>query len=306
LKIALTGATGFIGKYIVERLVGEGHSLRCWYRSESNRKSLEAYSESIEWVAGNLDDQNSADPLIQGCDAVVHNALWRPGRPGEGFRGTEGDLVEFTRINLLGTLNLIQRSIALKAKRFVFVSTCAVHEKILDDRPLDEAHPLWPLSHYGAHKAAIEKFVHSFGYAADYSICSIRPSGVYGIRNPLLKSKWHALLLKVVAGEDVEVAGGGKEVHASDVAKGIGVLLGADNVSGESYSCCDRYISQYEVASIAKEISGSKSHIIGEPKQPKHQIVTDKIEALGMQFGGEQLLRSTVAEMVERIRKAQK
>ena len=35
--------------------------------------------------------------------------------------------------------------------RFVFISTCAVHDVILDDRPLDEAHPLWPAGHYGAH-----------------------------------------------------------------------------------------------------------------------------------------------------------
>lgn len=300
MKIALTGATGFIGKYIVERLVGDGHSLRCWYRDESNRKPLEAYSDSIEWVAGNLGDLDSANALIKGCDAVVHNAFWRP---GEGFRGTEGDLVEFTRVNISGTLNLIQRSIALGAKRFVFVSTCAVHERILDDRPLDESHPLWPLSHYGAHKAAIEKFVHSFGYGNDYSTCSIRPSGVYGIRNPLPKSKWYSLVSQVVAGEDVEVAGGGKEVHASDVANGINVLLKAASVTGESYSCCDRYISQYEVATIAKEICGSASQIIGEPKQPKHQIVTDKIEALGMRFGGVDLLRSTIVDMVEQLQK---
>ena len=44
-------------------------------------------------------------------------------------------------------------------RRFVFIATCAVHDVILSDRPLDEAHPLWPKSHYGAHKAAIEKFV---------------------------------------------------------------------------------------------------------------------------------------------------
>jgi nucleoside-diphosphate-sugar epimerase len=49
-----------------------------------------------------------------------------------------------------------------------------VHDVILQDRPLDEAHPLWPKSHYGAHKAAIEKFVHSFGLGEGYAICSLR------------------------------------------------------------------------------------------------------------------------------------
>ena len=96
------------------------------------------------------------------------NAFWRP---GSGFRGSEGDVVEFSRVNILGTLQLIESSIKAGVERFVFVSTCAVHEKILDDRPLDEAHPLWPLTHYGAHKAAVEKFVHSYGFGNGYPIC---------------------------------------------------------------------------------------------------------------------------------------
>ncbi len=75
----------------------------------------------------------------------------------------------------------------------------------------------------------------------------------------------------------MQVAGGGKEVHVADVAKGIQVLINADEIAGESYSCCDRYISNFEVASLAKELSGSTSEIIGEPKSPKHQIETGKL-----------------------------
>ena len=59
--------------------------------------------------------------------------------------------------------------------------------------------------------------------------------------------------------------------------------------------------AEFDVATLAKEISGSESKIIGEPTQPKHQIVTDKIRSVGMQFGGEQLLRKTVADLVQSI-----
>lgn len=299
MKIALTGATGFIGKYIVEHLVGQGYQLNCWYRESSNRERLEPFAGNINWVPGQLQDLATADDLLAGCDAVVHNAFWRP---GVGFRGAEGDLVEFARVNILGTLNLIEKSITAGIGRFIFVSTCAVHEQILDDRPLDEAHPLWPLSHYGAHKAALEKFVHSFGLGQDYPICAIRPTGVYGIREPLADSKWYSLIARIVAGEDVQVTGGGKEVHAGDVAKGIGVLLQADSnkIRGESFACYDRYISQHEVAVIAKEIAGSSSAIVGEPKTPKHQIATDKIRALGMKFGGQEQLRNTIENIISR------
>ena len=296
MRIALTGATGFIGRYIVEQLVSSGHELNCWYREHSDRGHLESFGDSISWLKGNLDDHDSATRLIRDCDMIVHNAYWRP---GEGFRGAEGDVVEFARVNILGTLNLIEQSISAGLKRFVFVSTCAVHEQILADRPLDEAHPLWPLSHYGAHKAAIEKFVHSYGFGFGYPICAIRPTGVYGIRNPLSASKWFALVSRIIDGLPVRVSGGGKEVHARDVARGIDVLLNASDVAGQSYACYDQYVSEFEVASVAKELTGSNSEIIGEPKSPKNEIITSKLEELGMTFGGESLLRNTISELIK-------
>ena len=295
MKIALTGATGFIGNYIARELVSQGHELTCWYRSKTSRDHLSELSSGIEWMPGKLADQASSKSLVSNVDVVVHNAFWRP---GTGFRGAEGDIVEFARQNILGTLQLIDASIAAGVERFIFVSTCAVHEKILDDRPLDEAHPLWPLTHYGAHKAAIEKFVHSYGLGAGFPICAIRPTGVYGVKKPIQDSKWFDLVRRITTNEPVEVNGGGKEVHASDVAKAIGILLTADGISGQAYACYERYISLHEVATRAKEISGSSSEIVGEPKQPKHQIVTDKLRHLGMEFGSTDLLNQTIAELV--------
>jgi nucleoside-diphosphate-sugar epimerase len=173
-----------------------------------------------------------------------------------------------------------------------------VHEKILDDRPLDEAHPLWATSHYGAHKAAIEKFVHSYGLGQGYAICALRPTGVYGAAHPIQQSKWYVLVAAVVRGEPITCSGGGKEVHAADVAKAVGILLKADDIAGQAFNCYDRYVSKFDVATLAKELSGSTSRIDGEPLQPKHQIVTDRIRALGMQFGGDELFKRTVAELV--------
>ena len=145
-----------------------------------------------------------------------------------GFRGAEGDLIEFVQKNVVGTLELIEAARRADVGRFVFISTCAVHEKILDDRPLDEAHPLWATSHYGAYKAAVEKFVHSYGLGHGYPICALRPTGVYGAARPIQNSKWHDLVSAVVRGETVQCSRGGKEVHAADVAKplfGAGVPL---------------------------------------------------------------------------------
>ena len=298
MKIALTGATGFIGRYVARHLVELGHRLRCWHRPGSDRGGFDDLADSLQWLEGDLGDAPSAERLVAGCDAVVHAALYHP---GGGFRGGEGDLVEFVERNVLGTIRLIEAARRAGAGRFVFISTCAVHEKILPDRPLDEAHPLWPASHYGAHKAAIEKFVHSYGLGEGYPVCALRPTGVYGVARPVAASKWFDLVGAVVRGETVHCRRGGKEVHAADVAKATGLLLTCPDIAGEAYNCYDRYFSQFDVATIAQRLSGSRSEIVGEPTSPKHQIETGKLRTLGMEFGGDALLEQTVAELVAAV-----
>jgi len=299
MKIALTGATGFIGHYLAWHLAAEGHQLRCWYRPQSDRGGLESISSSLEWIEGDLGCSQSSHDLVSGCDAVVHAALYHP---GGGFMGGEGSIIDFVQKNVVGTIELIEAAREAKAHRFVYISTCAVHDKILDDRPLDETHPLWPKSHYGAHKAALEKFVHSYGLGQGYPICALRPTGVYGAARPIEDSKWFDLVTAIVRGETVDCRRGGKEVHAADVAKAAGILLTADKIAGESFNCYDRYVSDFDVATLAKRIAGSNSQIKGKQTQPKNQIETGKLCALGMEFGGERLLEETIAEMVRAVR----
>lgn len=299
--IALTGASGFLGRYVVQELVRQQQSLRCWHRPGSDRTGFVDLAEGIDWLPGELGDDAATQSLVEGCDAVVHAALHHP---GGGFRGGEGDLVAFAERNVVGTLKLIEAARAAGVGRFVFVSTCAVHEKILDDRPLDEAHPLWATSHYGAHKAAIEKFVHSYGMGAGYPICAVRPTGIYGVAHPPERSKWFGLIQQVVRGERVECRRGGKEVHAADVARAVRLLLDApaDAITGEAFNCYDQYISQWDVARLAREVSGGDGAIEGEQTSPQHQIETGKLRSLGMEFGGRELLRETVATLVDHVR----
>ncbi len=172
MKIAITGATGFVGRYLVRELAGQGQELPCWYGTASDRSGLEDVASQIEWRPGRLGDGSASRELVRGCGAVVHAALHHP---GGGFRGGEGDIIPFVQANVVGTLQLIEAALRADVGRFVFISTCAVHEKIRDDRPLDETHPNWPTSHYGAHKGAIEKFVHSYGLGMGYAICALRP-----------------------------------------------------------------------------------------------------------------------------------
>src|SRR5207244_2013009 len=130
----------------------------------------------------------------------VHAALqWLP---QDDFRSAGAQDVEaFLDANLMGALRLFQSAFEARIPRFVFISTCAVHEVILGDRPLDETHPLWPMSHYGAHKAALEKFVHSYGLGQGWPICALRPTGIYGLAHPPADSRWFDLVSQVLRNE---------------------------------------------------------------------------------------------------------
>lgn len=296
MRVAVTGATGFLGRYIVGHLIHAGHSCRCWHRPTSDLTGPGLEDGGVEWIPGELTDAESMTSLLAGCDAAVHAALYRPGK---GFRGAEGDVATFAETNVVGTIRLIDAARAADVGRFVFISTCAVHEVILEDRTLDEAHPLWPLTHYGAHKAAIEKFIHSYGLGGGYDICALRPTGIYGLAHPAENSKWYELVHAVKRGEPVSSAIGGKEVNVSDVARAVGILLTADGVAGQAYNCYDMYISHQRVATIAKELTGSGSEIEPLGKTPKHKIDTTKLRALGMEFGRDELLKETVEQMLK-------
>jgi len=132
----------------------------------------------------------------------------------------------------------------------------------------------------------------------------LRPTGVYGVMRPVEQSKWFDLVQAIVRGDDVDCQRGGKEVHAADVAQAAGLLLKADNaaITGEAFNCYDRYISEYDVATLAKQLSGSSCRISGEQPRPKHQIITDKLRAVGMEFGGDALFEKTVSELVDAAR----
>jgi nucleoside-diphosphate-sugar epimerase len=305
MLIGVTGATGFLGRYLVRRLAGTGHRLRCWYRPGSNRGGFESVAGAIDWLPGRLGDDAAALELVRGADAVVHAAVEWEGPRNRG-RGSHGSPDVFRGVNLTGSLQLFESAFAAGVPRFIFVSTCAVHDVILDDRPLDEAHPLWATSHYGAHKAALEAFVHSYGLGEGWPICALRPTGIYGLAHPPAASRWWDLVGAVLRGEPIASAKGGKEVHAQDVAGAVELLLSADAkaVAGGSFNCCDLYVAEEQVALIARELTGSRSEVARLNKGPKHQIDTRKLRALGMTFGGEALLRRTVAELVEAQRRA--
>ncbi|MCC9599799.1 SDR family oxidoreductase [Stieleria sp. JC731] len=291
MRIALTGATGFLGRYLIDELSPK-HDLQAWHRGEKPP----ANESPVIWISGQLGTPCTTGPLVEGVDAVIHSCLYRT---GESFLAVGDDPIDYWEKNTTGSLRLLEAAKQAGVKRFVFISSGAVHDDVLPGQPLDESHPHRPNTLYGAYKASVESLVHHYGSDSRMCSVSLRPTAIYGAANPIDQSKWYELAQNVAAGKSVSATGGSKCVHAQDVAKACHLLLNADaEISGETFNCCDRMISDYEVATIAKELTGSSATIEGPQKTAKNAIVTDKLEKLGMRFGGESLLRSTVEQLL--------
>lgn len=295
MLIGVTGATGFVGGYLCSRLARDGHELRAMARETSDTSLVEKLAAEV-YVADMADGEKLAD-FVEGCGCVVHAAV------GYSAASGEEQMANF-KVNLLGSLALMELCRRAGAQ-FIFISTGAVHEKILDDRPLDEAHPLWPGTTYGAYKAAVEAFLPAYREKFGFNASAYRPTSIYGVhlRKPE-KSQWYDLVRRVVAGEPVETSRGGKVVHVEDVAEVVARAVGRDDVAGEVFELTDCHIYHRTIAEFAREASGSESEITGETGDgPKHDIVTKKAEKafhIGLDRGHEGV-REYVRHLVEII-----
>lgn len=123
MKVFLTGATGFVGKYMLERLLAEGHAVRAALRQLPGQKArLVSHSQSVarkddfQWVHGDVVEGSRLDEGMQGCDAVIHLV---------------GIIVEkgtntFERVHHLGTRNVVEAAKRSGIKRFVQMSALGV------------------------------------------------------------------------------------------------------------------------------------------------------------------------------------
>lgn len=291
MLIALTGGTGFLGRHVIQAFHSRGFSVRAWYRGD-HRPTI----AGVDWVPGELGDPDAAERLVDGCDGVVHTAL---SRGGGSFMAEPVDPVSYFETNVVGTLRLIEAARFADVNRFVFVSSGTVHEKVADDLPLDERHPLWPASTYGASKASVETLVHAYGLSGKLNITSVRPVSIVGIDDPIEKSSWFDLVRSVADGKSTKVSGGGKIVYVRDVAAAITLLSTTDRpIAGQTYNACSGFVSHHRVATITKELSGSHAELIGEAKSVGHQMKTDKLQELGMEFCGEESLREIIRDLL--------
>jgi nucleoside-diphosphate-sugar epimerase len=292
--IAVTGATGYVGRFVVAELLRQGMTIRALSRPQSDRGGFKG---SIEWIDGSLRSDEALSGLVKNAGAVVHLAYEHVlGR----YRGGEGDdLAGWLDANVNGSLQLLTAARDAGVEKFIFLSSRAVFSRTEPGRDLDESHPISPDTHYGAYKAAVESFLHSFAHAEKMQTCSIRATGVYGVTWPVERSKWWGLVNAVVRGEPISSNGGGTEVYGGDIARVIAALLNQPEMSVDTVHLSDLYISHREVVRLAREISGIPGDLPPEPsKPPENVMVSRNLSQLGITLSGLPAVEATIAELV--------
>jgi UDP-glucose 4-epimerase len=299
MLVALTGATGFVGSHTAAALARAGHTVRALVRPTSNRAPVGAHVE--EWRVGEQHDPQAIAGLVAGVDAVIHAAVDWSAR----------EISDYTnfRVNVLGSLQLLEAARLAGVGQFLFVSSVAVYHDILPDRKLDEAHPTWPNSVYGAYKAAIEPHLKAYHFHYGMNTSSWRPAAVYGLDPNLPRSQWYDLIKTVKEGGTIDEPRGGKITHVQDVADALTLAVGDDQVAGEFYNLVDGYMYWQGAAELAKEVSKSSATIVDRAGTgPKNTFDTAKAEAFFRRHGNTTALnrgvdgvRAYVRELLQRL-----
>lgn len=296
--VAVTGATGYIGRFLIQELTQHNVTIRALARPSTNRNGFDT---PIEWINGSLSNPNDLANLVDGASAVVHLAYEHvPGR----YRGGEGDdLAGWLNVNVNGTLQLLLAARAAKVKKFIFLSSRAVFSHTEAGRELDETHPISPNTHYGAYKAAVEAFLKSFASVEGMQTVSVRATGVYGLTYPLERTKWYDLVATVLRGDPITTRRGGTEVHGADVARTIWTLINQPKVTADIVHLSDLYITHRQLVELIQEMTGVNETLPLPPENPPNNLLAcHAIESLGVELGGLPLLRQTLCELINAAR----
>jgi UDP-glucose 4-epimerase len=298
--VAVTGATGVVGRFVCDHFTARGHQVRGLRRPTSN---LMGYRHPVEWQVGGMDSVQALTSLLNGADVVIHCAFSH--QPGK-YRGGEGaDVKAFWRTNFDGTLSLLELADRLDVSRVVLLSSRAVFGQRRPGEdvfaPVADDHPLWPTSHYGALKAAEEALAGAF---ENVTVCALRATGVYGLGFPVATSKWFGLVQDVMAGKQVDQVRTSTEVHGVDVASAIECLLTAspEAVKGRGFNCSDITVTTRELVARIAERVGVQVELPEHGPPVVNPMSCAALRGLGWTPGGPALFNKTLDELVVQAR----
>jgi len=197
-KILVTGADGFIGSHLAERLSALGADVRafCFYNSNGSLGWLDgaepAVRESLEVRLGDIRDARFVEEACRGVDTVFHLAalIAIP----YSYMAPES----FVDTNVKGTLNVLEGARRAGCRRILSTSTSEVYGTP-DVLPIRETHPLQGQSPYSASKIAADKFCEAYYCSFKVPVVTLRPFNTYGPRQST-RAVLPTLLVQLLAG----------------------------------------------------------------------------------------------------------
>jgi len=179
-KVLVTGAGGFIGSHLTDRLLELGAHCRAMvrYNSAGSRGWLDEIASQdgrLEVVAGDVCDRDSVARAVQGVDVVFHLAALI------GIPYSYEAPASYVRTNVEGTLNVLRVAHEHNVERVVHTSTSEVYGTARYV-PIDEEHPLRAQSPYAATKIAADQLALSFERSFRLPVVVVRPFNTYGPR----------------------------------------------------------------------------------------------------------------------------
>jgi NAD dependent epimerase/dehydratase len=251
--VLITGAGGFIGSHLVERLYAEGAHLRAFVRYNSrgdigllNQLSEDARKE-IEVIGGDIRDSSAILKAAENIDVIFHlGALISI--PYSYLHPRE-----VAESNFIGTLNILMASRQHKIGRLIHTSTSEVYGTARSV-PINEAHPLMGQSPYSASKIGADKLAESFYCAYDLPVVTVRPFNTYGPRQSA-RAIIPTIITQVLAGDMLKL--GNLEstrdfTYVDDTVDGFIKAAEADGVEGQTFNLGSG--SEIRVGELAEKI----------------------------------------------------
>jgi nucleoside-diphosphate-sugar epimerase len=222
--ILVTGANGFIGSHVVERLLRDGRKVRGLVRASSDLTFLEGVD--VELARGDITNRASLDAPMRGVEVAVHVA---------GFVSDWDPRAECRSVNVHGTRNVIEAARAAGVRRLVHISTAALHG-FPGARTQDESSPMPETSFaYCESKKQAERDVFASGLEAT----AIRPGNVFGPRDHTFIDKYAQALEQGKCG----YVGGGRSwtcpAYVENLADAIALACFEPAAAGEAFLVTD-------------------------------------------------------------------
>jgi len=241
MKVLLTGANGFVGSHVLDRLRARGITTAVLLRPAGNKRFIEAHLPHLEVRTGSVGDPQSLGAAMQDVTHVVHCAGCT-----RALR-----VSEFHEVNQVGTRHVVEAVNQQQGRiqRLVHISSLAAGGPATADKPARENDPPNPVSEYGKSKLAGEQEVRG---ACQPEYVILRPSAVYGPRDaaflPLFKAVKAHILPRLGSGRLALSL-----VFVKDLAEAVVTCLTHPAVPGKAF-----YVASPEVTSapaLAGEIA---------------------------------------------------